>query len=80
VGAVALAGRSGEATINLSRCIGCGLCVPTCPSEAVRLKKKDSEPLPPANEEDLYDAVMANKKGGLGQLKVLLKMALRMKQ
>jgi ferredoxin len=80
VGAVALAGRSGEATINLSRCIGCGLCVPTCPSEAVRLKRKDSEPPPPANEEDLYDAVMANKKGGLGQLKVLVKMALRMKQ
>ena len=80
VGAVTLAGRSGEAKINLSRCIGCGLCVPTCPSEAVRLKKKESEPVPPADEEDLYDQVMANKKGALGQLKILVKVALRMKQ
>jgi len=80
VGAVALAGRSGEAKINRSRCIGCGLCVPSCPSEAVRLKKKISEPVPPANEEDLYDEVMANKKGGLEQLKMLVKVALKMKQ
>jgi len=80
VGAVTLTGPSGEAKINLSRCIGCGLCVPTCPSGAVRLKKKDAETVPPANEEDLYDEVMANKKGALGQFQTLLKAALRMKQ
>ncbi len=80
VGAVTLTGPSGEAKINLSRCIGCGLCVPTCPSEAVRLKKKDPETVPPANEEDLYDEVMASKKGALGQFQTLLKVALRMKQ
>jgi Na+-translocating ferredoxin:NAD+ oxidoreductase subunit B len=80
VGAVALSGRSGEAQINLGRCIGCGLCVPTCPSEAISLKKKDSETVPPANEEDLYDQVMVNKKGALAQLRILLKVAVRMKQ
>jgi len=80
VGAVTLTGPSGEAKINLSRCIGCGLCVPTCPSEAVRLKKKDRETVPPASEEDLYDEVMANKKGALGQVQTMLKVAFKMKQ
>lgn len=80
VGAVALAGRAGEAKINLGRCIGCGLCVSTCPSEAVRLIKKDPEPVPPANEEDYLDEVMANKKGGLAQLKMLVKVALNLRQ
>jgi ferredoxin len=80
VGAVALAGRSGEAKIDPSRCIGCGLCVPTCPAEAILLRKKDAEPAPPANTEELYDQVLANKKGGLGQLKLLMKVALKMKQ
>jgi electron transport complex protein RnfB len=80
VGAVTLDDRSGAAQINLSRCIGCGLCVPSCPAAAIRLEKKHSEPLPPVDEEDLYDQVMANKKGGLEQLKMLAKVALKMKQ
>lgn len=80
VGAVALTGASGEANINLSKCIGCGLCVTTCPSEAVHLKKKDRETVPPANEEDLYAEVMTNKKSSPEQLKILMKAALRIKQ
>ena len=28
------------AEINLDRCIGCGLCVTTCPEEALSLKEK----------------------------------------
>jgi ferredoxin len=80
VGAVALTGASGEAKINLSKCIGCGLCVTTCPSEAVHLIKKDRETVPPENEEALYTEVMANKKSGPEQLKILMKAALRIKQ
>jgi len=80
VGAVSLIGQSGEAKINLSRCIGCGLCVPTCPSDAIRLIQKESETVPPANEEALYDEVKANKKSGPEQLKMLMKMALKIKQ
>jgi len=39
------------------RCIGCGLCVPTCPSEAVQLVRKPAEELvsPPKDEMDWYD-------------------------
>ena len=80
VGAVTLTGRSGEAQVNPSRCIGCGLCVPTCPSDAIRLIQKESETVPPANEEALYDEVKANKKSGPEQLKMLMKMALKIKQ
>jgi ferredoxin len=80
VGAVTLTGPSGGAKVDPSRCIGCGLCVPTCPSGAVRLNRKDAETVPPANEEALYDEVMTNKKGVVEQLKMLLRVALRMRQ
>lgn len=80
VDAVTLSGRGGTARVDLSRCIGCGLCVPTCPSHAVRLKKSSRETIPPQDHDELYDEIMANKKGALGQLGVLLKVALRMRQ
>ena len=50
--------------VNLKRCIGCGLCVSTCPEEAIQLKKKDKEIEPPSTVEDLY-AEIANIKEGL---------------
>jgi len=80
VDAVTLSGPSGEAQINLSRCIGCGLCVPTCPSGAIRLRQKEKASVPPKDEEALCDQIMANKKGKAGQLKMLVKVALKMKQ
>ena len=80
VNAIALTGPSGEALVDLSRCIGCGLCVPTCPSDAVRLNKRASETAPPKDEEALCDEIMANKKGTIEQLKMVLKVALKMKQ
>jgi len=38
-----------KAVVNLKRCIECGLCVSTCPTDAVRLLKKpeDQQYLPP---------------------------------
>jgi ferredoxin len=79
VGAVSLDGPSGAARINPSRCIGCGLCVPTCPAAALRLTLKEAEPPPPANEEEFYDRVRANKKGAPAQLLNLVKVALKMR-
>lgn len=78
VKAVTLTAADGKASINRSRCIGCGLCVPTCPSHAIRLERKP-DVIPPATDEELYEEIMANKKGYWGQLHVLLKTALGMR-
>lgn len=80
VNAVSLTGPKGAAKINLRRCIGCGLCIPACPPNAILLKKKEAEVVPPKDEEELYDEVMANKKGGWAQWLMLLKIALKMRQ
>jgi Na+-translocating ferredoxin:NAD+ oxidoreductase subunit B len=80
VDAVTMTGPGGTAKINLSRCIGCGLCVSTCPGGALRLRRKERETIPPKNEDELYETIMANKKGALGQLGMLLKVALKMRQ
>ncbi|MFX0138728.1 MAG: 4Fe-4S binding protein, partial [Candidatus Hodarchaeota archaeon] len=43
------------------RCIGCGLCVPTCPSDAIQLQVKDKEMTPPATMDELYAKIMDEK-------------------
>lgn len=80
VGAVTMTGVDGMAEINLSRCIGCGLCVPTCPSKSMRLKKKETPAVLPEDEEALYDQIMANKPGAFGRFRMLVKVALKMRQ
>ena len=67
VNAATLTGPNGAANIDIGRCIGCGLCISTCPSNALQLKKKETQMIPPKDEEQLYDEIMANKKGALGQ-------------
>ena len=47
--------------IDLARCIGCGVCVPYCPNDAISLVKKEQEIIPPETEEDLYDRILAGK-------------------
>jgi len=38
-----------QAEVNRDRCIGCGLCVTTCPSESIRLelKPENARRIPP---------------------------------
>ncbi|MHA1534896.1 MAG: 4Fe-4S binding protein, partial [Promethearchaeota archaeon] len=52
--------------VNKARCIGCGVCVPTCTSEAISLIKKDEETLPPKNTMETYTKIM-NKKAELAR-------------
>ena len=47
---------------NKAKCIGCGLCVPTCPENAIQLVKKTQEIVPPETVEMRYDSLMAEKK------------------
>ena len=67
----------GVSRVNLDRCLGCGNCVTTCPSEALHLEKKEKETEPPETNADLYDIIMANKKGKFGKLKLATRLILK---
>ena len=49
------------AHVILTKCIGCGVCVPTCTSEAMKLNKKEEETAPPRNTIGTYMAIMDKK-------------------
>ena len=51
-----------KAEVDLNRCIGCGVCTTTCPSHAIRLEKRATETVPPADEEELYDRIHNGRK------------------
>ncbi|MFB0561331.1 MAG: DUF362 domain-containing protein [Candidatus Lokiarchaeia archaeon] len=51
----------GVSSVDLGRCIGCGNCVPTCSSEAITLRKKEEEVVPPKTSEDLYQTIKSIK-------------------
>jgi len=70
VGAVTVDEKRGHAGIDSNRCIGCGVCVADCPTESITLVKKPSEVKPPPTREDLYEIIMAKKKGRLGKLQL----------
>ncbi len=70
VSAVRVARKKEPAVVDIERCLGCGVCVPGCPTESISLVKKPAEQKPPPTREELYDIIMANKKGRLGKLKL----------
>jgi Pyruvate/2-oxoacid:ferredoxin oxidoreductase delta subunit len=74
VGAVSVSENKQQAIVDLDRCLGCGVCVSNCPTESISLFKKTTEVRPPQTREDLYEIIMAKKKGRLGKLKVTGKM------
>ena len=77
VTAVSIDEKLGASSVNLNRCIGCGNCVVTCPTGAMNLLKKEKEIVPPQDSESLYDAIMANKKGTLGKIKLAMKLTFK---
>ncbi len=76
VGAAKLSQKKKTSSIELNRCVGCGLCVSTCPAKAISLRKKQTELIPPETRENLFDIIMANKKGKFGKLKLTGKLIL----
>jgi NAD-dependent dihydropyrimidine dehydrogenase PreA subunit len=72
-GAMRVSMKQKLAIVDLNRCIGCGLCVSTCPKEAISLLKNPTEIRPPETREDLFEIIMAKKKGRLGKLKMIAK-------
>jgi electron transport complex protein RnfB len=53
----------GVSLVNLDRCIGCGNCVVLCSSGANRLKKKETESVPPADKEAYYMTLLSQRQG-----------------
>jgi electron transport complex protein RnfB len=74
VSAVSVSENKQQAVVDLNRCLGCGVCVSNCPTESISLLKKSTEVRPPQTREDLYEIIMAKKKGRLGKLKLTGKM------
>jgi len=67
------------AVLNIDKCIGCGLCVTTCKTGALKLVKKEVETVPPKNTEEMFQRIMAGKKGTVGKLLTATKGALGLK-
>jgi electron transport complex protein RnfB len=55
----------GISTVDLNRCIGCGNCVTKCPSNAIILRKKEKEIIPPHNRHDLLMKIKSAKDKGI---------------
>jgi ferredoxin len=55
--------------VDLDRCIGCGVCVPVCPSDALRLAPKEHPAAPPKDVRALYGRIMTERFGLLGTAK-----------
>ncbi|MFX0114750.1 MAG: 4Fe-4S binding protein [Candidatus Hodarchaeota archaeon] len=57
----------GISLVNLDRCISCGICVSTCPEEAIKLREKEKEFILPKDSSVLYLKIMIkNRESGEG--------------
>jgi len=59
---------NGGISIDLGKCIGCGLCVSRCKPEALTMVKKEKEVVPPQTEQDKYQYILDHKKSQLGKI------------
>jgi ferredoxin len=59
--------------VDLDRCIGCGVCVPACPTEALHLAPKGEPVVPPRDLRALYGRLALERYGVLGTAKRLAK-------
>lgn len=75
----ALAMEDDSPSVNLDRCIGCGVCVSTCKSGAYELKAKDTKHVPLKDSDAMYKKILVERIGIGGMLKTLPKMILRQK-
>jgi Fe-S-cluster-containing hydrogenase component 2 len=71
--------QDGPSSVDLSRCIGCGLCVPACPGGAIRLREKAGAVMPPKTQDALYMKILYERFGPLKTARIVAKKALGMK-
>ena len=75
----ALSLDDGYSSVDLDRCIGCGACVSTCPSNSIELKSKDSKYVPPKDTDAMYKKILMERIGFGGMLKTIPKIVLGQK-
>jgi len=75
----AISSPEGKAVVDRSRCIGCALCVTTCPSGAMRLVPNEAPKIPPDDTKALYMQMLHDRFGPLGMAKLGAKKMLGMK-
>ena len=57
-------------------CIGCGLCVPTCPTKSIDLVHKKDTAAPPVNSAAMYLKMYRDRRGLIGAAAVAVKYVL----
>jgi Fe-S-cluster-containing hydrogenase component 2 len=61
--------NDGKAPLNLDRCIGCGLCVSTCPTNSLSLVRKAEQSYVP---KDIIETSIKGKiRGKMGMAKLV---------
>lgn len=68
VKAIADAGET--VVVDAERCIGCGLCVSVCPTEALQMSRRDNPPVTPTSGRELMGKVLMEK----GRLEEFMKL------
>jgi Fe-S-cluster-containing hydrogenase component 2 len=64
---------SGFSVVNRDRCIGCGLCITTCPTGALELMRKPEIEQPYVPKSNIENYIrLAKKRGKLSNTKMLL--------
>ena len=75
----AIGHQEGPSSVDLARCIGCGLCISACPGSAIRLREKADTKKPPKTQNALYMKILLERYGPMETAKMLAKKTLGMK-
>ena len=75
----AISSPEGKAVVDRLRCIGCALCLTTCPSGALRLEPIEKPGIPPDDTKALYIRMLQDRYGPWGMAKIGMRKMLGLK-